>query len=195
MHKYLPKIYYFIKEFDSQELQKIKKSIAIIYRNYEKKVDEKSIVAIKQHCKKYKRKFYLANNLKFAIKHKLDGLYIPAFHKKLNIKNYNLPLNFGIIGSAHNEIDIKIKEKQGCTVIFLAPIFKVSKKKNYLNIHRFNSLSKNEDVKIIALGGINQKNVKKINLLKCYGFAGISWIKKNGLNKFRPFLNCLNRIN
>ena len=90
---------------------------------------------------------------------------------------------------------MQIKEKQGCTTIFLAPIFKVKKKSNYLNILKFNSLSQNKKIELIALGGINEKNIKKINLLNCWGFAGISWIKKNGLNKFRPFLNCLNRTN
>ena len=50
----------------------------------------------------------------------------------------------------------------------------------------------NKKIDFIALGGINDLNVKKINLLNCYGFAGIRWIKKNGLRKLRPFLNCLN---
>ena len=48
MHKYSPKIYCFVEKFDSKELQKINKSVAIIYRNYGKKVDEKSITAIKK---------------------------------------------------------------------------------------------------------------------------------------------------
>ena len=30
--------------------------------------------------------------------------------------------------------------------------------------------------KIIALGGINQKNLKKVRMLNCYGFASISHI-------------------
>ena len=195
MHKYSPKIYYFVEKFDNDELQTLNKSIGIIYRNYKKKVDEKTIKIIKQFCKKNNQKFYIANNLKIAIKFKLDGLYIPAFNNKLNTKNYNIPLKFNIIGSAHNEVEILIKQKQGCNPIFLAPIFKVKKKTNYLNIQRFNKLSNNKNVKLIALGGINNTNIKKINLLNCFGFAGISWIKKNGLKKSRPFLNCLNCTN
>ncbi len=31
--------------------------------------------------------------------------------------------------------------------------------------------------KIIALGGISKKNIKLINILNCYGFAGISYFK------------------
>lgn len=191
----MPKIYCFVDKFDNKELQTINKSIGIIYRNYEKKVDEKVIIAIKQHCKKNKKKIFLANNLKIAIKLKLDGVYIPSFYKRLNTKNYTMPSKFAIIGSAHNEVDIKIKEKQGCSLVFLAPIFQVKKKNNYLNIHRFNKLCNNKEIRLIALGGINNSNIKKINLLNCYGFAGISWVKKNGPNKFRPFLNCLNCTN
>lgn len=195
MHKSSTKVYCFVEQFNFKELQTINKSIGIIYRNYEKKVDEKTIIALRQYCKKNGQKFYLANNLKIAVKFKLDGLYIPSFNNRLNTKNYNYPLKFNIIGSAHNEVEILIKERQGCNLIFLAPVFKVKKKKNYLGVCRFNKLSVNRQIKLIALGGIHSSNIKKLNLLDCYGFAGISWIKKNGLNKFRPFLNCLNRSN
>ena len=45
-----------------------------------------------------------------------------------------------------------------------------------------------ENADFIALGGINENNYKKLKLIKVVGFAGISWIKKNGLRKLRPFL-------
>ena len=195
MHKYLSRVYCFVEKFNIEELQTINKGTTIIYRNYNKKVDEKTIISLKEHCRKNNQKFYLSNNLKIAAKLKLDGLYIPAFNKTLNTKNYNTHLKFDIIGSAHNEIEINIKEKQGCNFVFLTPIFKVKKRNNYLNICRFNKISHNKDIKLIALGGINKGNIRKINLLNCSGFAGISWIKKSGLNKFRPLLNCLNCSN
>ena len=101
-------------------------------------------------------------------------------------------IKFLILGSAHNSQEIIIKQRQGCKLIFLAPIFKVNKKKHFLGVNKFNQLTTNKKIDFIALGGINDLNIKKINLLNCYGFAGISWIKKNGLRKLRPFLNCLN---
>ena len=188
MHKYSPNIYYFIDKYNFTELQQINKNVSIIYRNYKEKVDEKIIILIKKYCNRTNRKFYLANNIKIAIKLKLDGLYIPSFNRALNTKNLTKPLKFDIIGSAHNEPEIRIKVRQGCNLIFLGPIFKVKKKKNYLGISRFNKLSLNQKIRLVALGGINAKNISKINLLNCLGFAGISWIKKNGPNKFRPFL-------
>ncbi len=41
----------------------------------------------------------------------------------------------------------------------------------------------NHKVNFIALGGINEKNYKMINLLNSNGFATIGWAKKNGLRK------------
>ena len=90
---------------------------------------------------------------------------------------------FKIIGSAHNISEVKIKEMQNCEEIFISPIFKTSKHKNFLNILKFNLITKETKVKIVALGGINDQNLRKINLTKARGVASISWIKKNGLNK------------
>ena len=168
------------------------KNIALIYRNYEKKPSKSLIVKIRNYCKKRKIKFYLSNNYKMAINLHLDGVYLPSFNKKITFNIFSKRKNFLILGSAHSINEINIKQKQGCKLIFLAPIFKVNKKKHFLGINKFNQLVANKKILFVALGGINDLNIKKINLLRCYGFAGISWIKKNGLRKLRPFLNCLN---
>ena len=171
----------FIDYFNPLDLNALNQNISIIYRNYKKKIDESTIISLKNYCKLNKRKLYLALNIKLAIKHKLDGVYIPSFVKTKNFNFYPKPKNFFIIGSAHNKSEIINKRDQGCSSIFLAPIFKVNKKKKFLGINKFNYLTLNFNEKFIALGGIDQKNVRMLNLLKCNGFAGISWIKKAGL--------------
>ena len=85
MHKNLPKYYYFIDKFEKDDIKNINKNIAIIYRNYSKKIDIKLIQNIKKKLKKKKIKFFLANNIKLAIKLDLDGGYIPSFNKKKNV--------------------------------------------------------------------------------------------------------------
>jgi thiamine-phosphate pyrophosphorylase len=82
-----------------------------------------------------------------------------------------------VAGSAHNIKEIKIKEKQNVNLIFLSPLFK-TKEKNPLEIIKFNNLSNFTKKPIIALGGINTKNVKKLKMTNIFGFAGISHIKK-----------------
>ena len=118
----------------------------------------------------------MSNNLKLAINLNLDGAYIPSFNKDLDVKKYKIKNKFLLLGSAHNIQEIKIKEKQGVDVIFLAPLFK-TKNKIGLGINKFNILSKLSIKKIVALGGINKKNIYKLNLTDCYGFAGISYFK------------------
>ena len=171
-------IYYFIDKFDRNEILSLDKKINIIYRNYKEINLDPVIKQIKEVCNKTNRKFYIANSLKTALKFNLDGLYLPAFNNKLNYKNINSRKNFKIIGSAHNYKEVKIKENQGCKEIFITPIFYNPKNKTYLNIVRFNYLNLRTKINSIALGGINEENLKKLKCTKVIGFAGISWIKK-----------------
>ena len=188
MQNKLPKIFLFVDEFNLKDLSSLDKNIDIIYRNYRKKIDKNTLLSLKNFCRRDKRKFYLSNNTKLAILLNLDGIYIPSFNKDLNFKNLNINKKFQIIGSAHNKKEVLIKKQQGCKLIFLAPLFKTKKTKKNLNIIKFNLITLNENRKFIALGGINKSNVKKIYLTNVVGFAGISWIKKNGLRNFlRPF--------
>ncbi len=186
MHKF-NKIYYFIDEFNRKEFKSLNKNISIIYRNYQNKHDYELIKEIKEICRYQRRKFYISNNLKMALKLNLDGIYIPSFNKQCNYKNLLTKKNFKILGSAHNVIELKKKESQGCKEIFISPIFKTEKSNFCLEILKFNLLANLSKNKIIALGGINHLNLSKLYLTKSEGFASISWIKKNGPKKIGPF--------
>ena len=134
-----------------------------------------TIIKLKQYCKKKGYKFFLSNNIKLALHLDLDGAYIPSFNNDTNHLSFSFKKKFLIIGSAHNNKEIKIKEKQGVDIIFLSSIFK--KNKNYLGINKFKLFSKLTNKTIIALGGISNLNLKKLNLLNCFGFAGISYFE------------------
>jgi thiamine-phosphate pyrophosphorylase len=188
MQKNSYKIYSFVSEFNLSDLHQLSKDICIIYRNYDNTNHLENILKLKKYCKNIKTKFYLSNNIKLSIKLGLDGVYIPSFNSKINyVQSYSLPRNFDIIGSAHNTPEINLKLKQKCSKIFLSPVFKVNKSKRFLGINRFNFMTLNKRSNFVALGGINEKNYKKIKLLRTSGFASISWAKKNGLRKLRPF--------
>ena len=178
MQNKFSQLYYFIDEYNHSELSKLSKNINIIYRNYKKNIDISTLISIKNYCKKSKINFFISNDVNLALKYQLDGVYIPAFNKQINYIKFLLPINFKIIGSAHNSREILIKEKQGCNVIFLSPIFKVKKKNYFLNIIKFNLLTLNKKTKFVALGGINNKNLNKLNLLNICGYAGISYFQK-----------------
>jgi thiamine-phosphate pyrophosphorylase len=176
MHIKMMRKYYFINKFETNDINIQDSQTDIIYRNYASKtLDEKLILKIKKYCKKRGLKFFLSNNIKLAIKLDLDGAYIPSFNKDTKHLSFSFKKKFLLIGSAHNNKEIKIKEKQNVKVLFLSSLFK--KNKNYLGFNKFKLLSKFTKKKIVALGGISKKNLKKIKLLKCFGFAGISYFK------------------
>ena len=170
-------IYYYIDKFNRDEIYKLNKSINIIYRNYSTKINTIEILELVNFCKKQRRKVYISNNLKLALKFNFDGVYIPAFNRALSYKN--IPKKkFEIIGSAHNVKEVINKEYQGCNKIFLSPIFKTKKNTNYLGITKFNTIKLITKKNVIALGGINERNIKYLKMCNVKGFAGISWIKK-----------------
>ena len=188
MQNLIPKIYHYVNCFNLSDLSKLSNNINIIYRNYEKPNDIKTINKIKNFCKKNKKKLFISNNIKLALNLKLDGVYIPSFNKRINYGyTHTKPKDFKIIGSAHNLKEVRLKKRQGCSEIFLSPIFKNTKSKRFLGCIRFSLIKLNSKSDLIALGGINQENFKKLKLLKLKGFASISWAKKNGLRKLRPF--------
>ena len=173
MHNRILNKYYFINALEKSNIDKQDKTTVIIYRNYKKKLDRELILKIKNLCKKKGNKFILANNIKLAINLNLDGAYIPSFHKDKNHLSYSYKKDFIILGSAHNIKEMRTKELQGVNKIFLSSIFK--KNKNFLGIKKFKLFSLLTKKKIIALGGISQKNLKLLNLVNCSGFAGISY--------------------
>ena len=170
------KKYYFINKFDPYHIKKLNKNTSIIYRNYNSIINISLLIKIRNFCRKNRRKFYLSNDVKLALKLNLDGVYLPSFNKSLKHINYQIKKDFLIIGSAHNLLEIRIKEKQKISHIFISSIFK--KEKNYLGFYKFNNLSKMTKKKVIALGGINNNNVRKISMLNISGFAAIDYFNK-----------------
>ena len=168
--------YYFINNFETNNIDKLDKQTVVIYRNYNSKsLNKEHILKLKKYCQKKGLKFYLSNNVKLAMTLDLDGVYIPSFNKSTKHLSFSFKKKFGLIGSAHNIKEIKIKEMQKVNKIFISSIFK--KNKNYLGINKFKLLSKLTKKEIVALGGLSKKNIKKLKLLSNPKFAAISFFE------------------
>jgi len=83
---------------------------------------------------------------------------------------------------------VKKKIDQGCEAIFLSPIFRITKNRQYLGVCRFNLLTLEYEKKFIALGGIRKQNINILKMLNIYGMAGISFLKKNRPKNLGRFL-------
>ena len=174
MHGKLLRKYYFINSLDTNNIKKQGRETVIIYRNYTlHKIDINKILKFRNYFKQRGNKFLLSNNIKLALKLKLDGVYIPSFNKSFNHLAYSSNSNFIILGSAHNLKEIRIKELQKVQSIFISSIFK--KNQNYLGLNKFKLMSRYTKKNTVALGGITKKNLKKLNLINIDGFAGISY--------------------
>ena len=134
----------------------------------------KKIIKFRKKCNNKKIKFYIANDLRVVNKCNADGLYISAYNKKKYFQNINK------IGSAHNIKEINEKIRQGCKEIIFSRLFKTNyiNKKGFLGVVKFNLLKLAFNKNINPLGGINNKNLLKLNLINSQGFAVLSAVKK-----------------
>ena len=168
--------YYFIDKFETKNIDRQDKQTVIIYRNYSSKIaNEDLILKMRKYCKKKGNKFYLSNNVKMALKLNLDGVYIPSFNKTTKHLAYSFRKNFKIVGSAHNIKEIRIKEKQNVSKIFLSSLFK--KNNNFLGINKYRSLTQLTKKNTVALGGISKSNLRQLFLINQFEFAGISYFE------------------
>lgn len=183
--------FYFFTNFINDSVKKnLLKFIGInvICKDLNNKLHLESLIEIKKFCKKNKINFYIADNYKLAVKLKSNGLFISSWNKK-NYLKYKPEFKF--IGSAHNQLDIYYKKKQKCDFLTISPLFYNSKysKNNILKPLKFNLLSNFCKINLIALGGINEKNFKKVFLTKSMGIGFFSWILNPKIKKPVHFFN------
>jgi thiamine-phosphate pyrophosphorylase len=180
------KFYFFTDTLDEIIRKNIKNftKLSFIYKsNSINDINHTNINTIKNFCKKNKIPFFISDNFKLAIKYGADGIFLSSSYKKIG--NIILKKNFKIIGSAHNQLEYSLKNKQSCEMIMLSPLFyneKYSQNK-ILNVCKFNLISMGWDKKICALGGINLKNLKKLNMTKSSASAFVSLMKENNQKK------------
>lgn len=163
--------YFFSNELNKNIIENILKvkNISYVYTGEENKHTD--VYTIRDFCKKNHINFIISNNVNLAIKTRANGIHIPANvrHNSIKYKRFK-----EIIGTTHDQLDYFFKEKQDCQKIFLSPLFHNPKYSNnqIMGTIKFNLISLNWRLKKLALGGINNKNVKKLNSINgIFGFG------------------------
>lgn len=157
-------------------------NVSIVYKLDNNNLNINEFLKIKEFCKKERIKIYFPDNIKLAIKLGTDGLFISSKNNKI-FQPYKK--SFKIIGAIHNQNEFYFKLLQKCEYLFLSPIFNNPKYSDnkILGTIKFNLISQNWRYKLIALGGINSKNFKKIYLTKSSGVGFVSWINEALIKK------------
>tara|TARA_B100001093_G_C26764999_1_gene987466 strand:- start:594 stop:1169 length:576 start_codon:yes stop_codon:yes gene_type:complete len=171
-----------IKDINLSNIKKHNKFV-IIYRSKEIKDSLRDLIKFRKKCNLKKIKFYIANDYKLTVLLKSDGIYLSSYNKSFKALNLQKS-NFDIIGSAHDFNEISLKIKQGCNYILLSKLFLVNydKKSPFLNVVKYSKYLQDVYKKLVPLGGITSKNINKLKVLNCEGFALLSEIKKKPAN-------------
>ncbi len=166
------------KDLDLSKIKLINKFI-IIYRNERKTKKIEEIIKFRKQCKVKRIAFYIANNLDLMFKTRADGIYISAHNKKLSLSKLKKTY-YKIIGSAHNIKDLNIKKIQGCEMFVFSRLFKTNYdyKRGFLGVTRFNLFKLSRKENLVPLGGINTKNLNKVNIVNSESFVLLSEVKK-----------------
>ena len=181
-------LYFITEKLEELNLDYVKKTGAILILRNPEKFKRKHLEKFNSECSKRNIALFIPNNLKILFLLRSNKFYISAYNKKQykHLKKINSKIK--IIGSAHNIAEINEKIDQGCDQIVLSRIFGTSYK--YKSAHlvtvKFNLLTRNFSKKFVALGGINEKNYRKINTLNIHGCA-ISKNKKKAGNFLPAF--------
>ncbi len=175
------KYYLIIERIKDINLSNIKKNnkFIIIYRSNEIYDNLDELIKFRKECFCRKIKFYVANNFKLCVLLKADGIYLSSYNKSFKPLNI-LKQNFDIIGSAHNFREVFEKLKQGCKLVLFSKLFVVNYSQNspYIGLVKYNKFINHFNKNLIPLGGINLKNLNKLNLINSEGFALLSEVKK-----------------
>lgn len=169
-----------INDIIKKNIIKFKDINIIVNVNHNNKQNVWAELAIINFAKKNKIPFLIKNSFKKAIGLQANGIFIDSNNKKTS-KPLIFKKNFLIMGSAHNQFEYYIKFKQNCEVISLSPIFMNNKysKNKILGLVKFNLITKNWKTQICALGGVNEKTLKKIKTTRANSIAFNSLIKKS----------------
>ncbi len=151
---------------------------------YKKILISKRIIKI---CRKYKVKFLVNDDPILALKVNADGCHLGQ--KDMSIKKAKKILKNKIIGiTCHNSIKLAKKAlMDGANYIAVGAFYKTKTKKV-----RFKAkpsvlikIKKFTDNPIVAIGGINEKNYRKLLLNKANFLAISGYIWNN--NKYKPY--------
>ena len=173
---------------DLSEILKLKK-VSFFQLRLKKTSFKKKIVIgkkIKKICKKHKTKFLINDDVMLAKKLNTDGCHLGQ--KDMEITKAKKILNKKIIGiTCHNSIKlvkIAIKNRASYIAIGAFNISKTKKIKYKASINLLKQAKKITKTPIVAIGGINSKNYKKLLLNKANFLAISGYIWRN--KKYKP---------
>ena len=178
----LPEKWFFLKDLEKKNLSALKKidsNVGVIFFNkdYSSSITSFKEKSLFEFCRFNNIKFLIKGSLEIALRLKADGIFVPINFLKKKKKNRKLIC----ATTVHNKTEIITSNSKKVDLVFLSPAFytKTHKKTLPLNPIKFLNLSKLIESNVFALGGINEKNFKRLKGKQLRGFGGISYFMKD----------------
>lgn len=178
--KSLPVLWFFTDRFRNPDpyiiLNQLPKNSGVVLRDYD--LPNRVVLAknIAEICKKRSLTYIIGADAKLALEVGASGVHIPEF------RNINLPYlkpnkkEWIVTSSVHNLGSLRKVKSRAVDLIFISPVFETKShpNQNTLGTAYISRLVNRFSVFSIALGGINQHNVKLLNGSGVNGIGAIS---------------------
>lgn len=148
----------------------------------EKNIDNDSFIElakkVKQVCNKYKVPFIINDNLEVALAVDSDGIHIGQDDLPTSLVRQKIGPDKILGVSAHNLDEAIAAKKAGATYLGAGAMFSTTTKDNTTNlsIEQLQTITKNVDIPVVAIGGINYDNCLSLKNCNLAGIAVVSAI-------------------
>lgn len=148
----------------------------------EKNIDNDSFIElakkVKQVCNKYKVPFIINDNLEVALAVDSDGIHIGQDDLPASLIRQKIGPDKILGVSAHNLDEAIAAKKAGATYLGAGAMFSTTTKDNTTNlsIEQLQAITKNVDIPVVAIGGINYDNCLSLKNCNLAGIAVVSAI-------------------
>lgn len=148
----------------------------------EKNIDNDSFIElakkVKQVCNKYKVPFIINDNLEVALAIDSDGIHIGQNDLPASLVRQKIGPDKILGVSTHNLDEAIAAKKAGATYLGAGAMFSTTTKDNTTNlsIEQLQAITKNVDIPVVAIGGINYDNCLSLKNCNLAGIAVVSAI-------------------
>jgi len=148
---------------------------AVIIRHFSRKKKMALINKNRLLCRKHKVKLLVSDDPHLALSHQLDGVHFSESFARRN-RFLRLKPNQIATGACHSLRALQTAEAANLDAVLLSPVFATNSHPGAqtLGLMQLQRMTRTTHLATYALGGINQKNAKRLRSSGIIGFAGIS---------------------
>ena len=157
-------------------INSLPKGAGLIFRHYAHPARTDLACRVVTACRKSSLKCLIAGDPEIARKSGADGLHLPEY--QLTWARYPAfrPQNWLITGAAHSAFSLHRAEALNLDAVLLSPVFPTASHPGgkALGLMNFMKLCRTSSIPVIALGGVQAHQARRLKLAGAAGLAGIS---------------------